>query len=276
MIKIFTLLALMFSLSQARMIGGVSMTVDNEPITLTEIAQFQQANRASKEDAVNGLIQRKLEEQAIREKGIVISPYDVDKAAEGFAKENGVDMSGLEAGLKKQGKSLGVFKKEIGDKLKREKLYKKILGSRLKKADEKEIKAYYDGHKESFKMPGDIEVIEYRAKEGKDLQMLIMAPMMNHPTVKMEEKVIEASKVNPKLYGLLLQTPETKFTQIINTGEAFVTFFIKEKAPESVVGYDTAKQNIFARVMKDKEQALLIEFFEKRKSEATVKVIRKP
>jgi hypothetical protein len=37
-----------------------------------------------------------------------------------------------------------------------------------------------------------------------------------------------------------------------------------------------AKQEIFARVMKSKEQAALIEYFEKKKSEANVKVIRRP
>ena len=58
MIKILTVLALMFSFSFARMIGGVAMTVDNEPITLAEIKTFQKQNHISKEDAVNALVQK--------------------------------------------------------------------------------------------------------------------------------------------------------------------------------------------------------------------------
>ena len=276
MMKIFVSLVLVWTVSQARMIGGISMTVDNEPITLMEIKTFQTQNRVSKEDAVNALVQKKLEEQAIKNQGIFVNAYDIDKEVELFAKKNGVDVSALEDGLQKQGTTLAKFKHDLGEKLKRDKLYKKILGNRLKKADEASLKAYYDAHKNEFKLPGDIHVIEYTAKDGRALQMLQMAPMMNHPTVKMSEKTIKAGKVNPKLFALLLQTPDSKFTQVINTGNGFVTFYVKEKSPESVVDFETAKQSIFARVMKDKEQALLIEFFEKKKAEATVKVIRKP
>jgi hypothetical protein len=276
MIKILTVLALMMTLSFARMIGGVSMTVDNEPITLAEIKAFQTQNKISKEDAVNALIQRKLEEQVIKEYGIYVNPYDVDKEAELFAKKNGVDMAGLKKGLEKQGVSLEKFKADLAEKLKRDKLYKKILAGRMKRPDDATLKAYYETHKKEFKLPGNIKVIEYSAKDGKALQMLQMAPMMNHPNVKMKEKTIEAAKVNPKLFALLLQTPETTFTQIINTGDGFVTFFIKEKGRDKVISFEQAKQNIMARVMKEKEQALLIEFFEKRKSEAIIKVIRRP
>ena len=53
-------------------------------------------------------------------------------------------------------------------------------------------------------------------------------------------------------------------------------FFVKNKSKDMIVDYERAKQNIFARVMKEREQALLIEYFEKKKSEAIVKVIRKP
>jgi len=276
MIKILTVLALTMTVSFSKMIGGISMTVDNEPITLSEIRTFQQQNKISKEDAVNALVQKKLEEQEIRKLGIFVNPLAVDKETELFAKKNGVDVSGLKAELTKQGTTLEKFKEDLADKLKRDKLYRKILGSRLKKADETELKAYYDTHKKEFKMPGNISLIEYTSDDGRALQMIQMNPMMNQTNVKMSEKTVEAAKTNPKLFALLLQTPETTFTQIINTGKGFVMFFVKEKSRDTVVGFNQAKQNIFARVMKEKEQALLIEFFEKKKSEATVKVIRKP
>ncbi len=276
MIKIFTVLALTMTVSFSKMIGGISMTVDNEPITLSEIRTFQQQNKISKEDAVNALVQKKLEEQAIRNYGIFVNPLAVDQEVEVFAKKNGVDVSGLKAELTKQGTSFAKFKEDLSDKLKRDKLYKKILGSRLKKADEAALKNYYDTHKKEFKMPGNITVIEYSSEDGKALQMIQMNPMMTQANVKMNEKTIEAAKTNPKLFGLLLQTPETTFTQIINTGQGLVMFFVKEKSRDTVAGFNQVKQNIFARVMKEKEQALLIEFFEKKKSEALVKVIRKP
>jgi len=277
MIKILAVLALTMTVSFSKMIGGISMTVNNEPITLSEIKTFQQQNKISKEDAVNALVQKKLEEQAIRSYGIFVNPLAIDQETALFAKKNGMDVPALKAELMKQGTTLEAFQKDIEAKLKRDQLYKKILAGRLKKADDATLKAYYDAHKKEFKMPGNIKVIEYSSTDGQALQMIQMNPMMmNQANVKMREKTVEAAKTNPKLFALLLQTPETTFTQIINMGKVLVMFFVKEKAQDSVVGFNQAKQNIMLRVMKEKEQALLIEFFEKKKSEAIVKVIRKP
>lgn len=276
MIKILTLLALMSAALIARMIGGIAMTVDNTPITLSEIKTVQTKQKVSKEDAVNMLVQQKLEEEAIKDAAIYVTPYEIDKATEEFAKKNGTDLAGLKAGLAKQNVSFESFQHDLGEKLKRDKLYQKILSGRMKKPDDATLKAYYDSHKKEFKMPGDIKVIEYSSADGRALQMIQMQPMMNQPGVKMKEKIIEAAKSNPKLFALLLQTPDTTFTQIINTGKGFVMFFVKEKSKGRVVGFEQAKQSIFARVMKEKEQALIIEYFEKKKAEATIKVLRKP
>lgn len=276
MIKILTLLVLLVNASFAKMIGGVSVTVDNEPITLTEIREFQKQTKVSKQDALNALIQKKLEERAVIEHGIHVNPYDVDQETEAFAKKNGVDIAGLRAGLKEQGVTLEAFKKDLSSKLKREKLTRKVLAGRIKKPDDAALKTYYESHKKEFKLPGDIKVIEYTAKDGKALQMLQAMPMMNHPGVKMKEKTMEVTKINPQLGMLLLQTPETTFTQIINIGDGFATFFIKEKLKEVVVDFERAKQSIYAKVMKERERAIMIEFFEKKKAEAIIKVVRKP
>jgi len=276
MTKTFALLALLFSLSYARMISGIAMTVDNEPITLLEIKTFQKLSKLSKEESINALIQKKLEAKAIKENGIFVSDHDVDEETEMFAKRNGIDLAGLKAGLQKQGVTMSRFKSDLREKLKRDKLYKKILAGRLQKADDEALKAYYKAHKKEFKLPGNIKVIKYTAKDGRPLQALQMQPMMRHDGVKMREVTVDATKANPKLFGLLMQTPESKFTQIINMGKEFVTFFIKQKGRDRVVAFEKAKQNIFGMLMKEQEQALLMEFFEKKRSEAIVKVIRKP
>ncbi len=276
MIKILTVVSLVMTVGFARMIGGIAMTVDNAPITLAEIKAFQTQNRVSKEDAVNALVQKKLEEEAVAEAGIFVSPLEVEQEAALFAKKNGVDIAGLKAELTKRGTSYEAFKADIQAKLKRDKLYKKILAGRLKKADDATLQAYYETHKKEFKIPGDIKVIEYHSKKGEALQAKKMQPMLNVPDIQTKNKTIEAAKVNPRLFALLLQTPTKSFTQIIKTEKDFVMFFIKSKSKDKIVSFEKAKPTIFARVMKEREQALLIEYFEKRKSEATIKVIRKP
>ena len=275
MMKIVVFLALMLTMvAQARMIGGIAMVVDNEPITLLEIKQFQKISGLSKEQTIDALIQKKLEEKAIRESAIYITPQEIEAETQNFAKKNGVDMQGLEAGLKKQNITIEQFKSDLGEKLKRDKLYAKLLRGRMQPADESELKAYYEAHQKSFKMSGDIKVTEYASKDGKSLQAKIMQPMLNIPDIKTKEKTIQANQVDPRFFALLQKTPNRSFTQVINTGKGFVSLFVKSKSKAKVLPYEKVKEAIYGRVMKEKEQALLSEYFEKKKAEAIIKVIR--
>ena len=125
-------------------------------------------------------------------------------------------------------------------------------------------------------VPGNIDVMEYHSKKGENLQAKMMQPMLNVPDLKVKNRTISITQVNPKLFALLLKTPQKSFTQIIKTPKDFMMFFVNKKYPNQTIDFDKAKQNIFARVMHEREQALIIEYFEKKKAEAIVKVIRKP
>jgi parvulin-like peptidyl-prolyl isomerase len=275
MIKILTILTVVSVVGFARMIGGIAMSVDGEPITVSEIKRFQTATKLSKEDAINALIQQRLEEKALRENGIFVNDYDLDKAISDIAKRNSLSVENFKKELAKQGISFANYRQELASKIKKEKLYKKIVSPRMKKPDDAALKAYYNLHKQEFKIPGNIEVLEYSSKRGESLQKLQVNPMLNLPDVKMKEISIDPRRVNPKLVALLKKTPDSKFTPIINTGKGFVTFFVKSKKPEKSLSFDEVKNDVFMMVMKERENALLTEYFEKKKSEAIIKVVRK-
>ncbi len=276
MIKYLTSFALVMTTSFAGLIGAISMTVDSEPITLYEIQSYTQQNKVPVEEAVNRLIQRKIEEIEIRKLGIIASPYEVDKKMQEIAKQNGMTEAQFKKALVAEGHSEKRIRQDIEDKFKRDELYKKIVGSSLKKPDEEELQSYYDLHQSEFNMPSSVELVEYISTSKEALEAQQKQPMVNMPNIEVSQKTVELKSVNPQLAGLLAQTPDGSFTPVLNLGKVAGMFFVQKKIGKQNVSFTMAKQEIFARVMKSKEQASLIEYFEKKKSEANVKVIRKP
>jgi len=276
MIKYLTSFALVMTTSFAGLIGGISMTVDNEAITLYEIQSYTQQNKVSVEEAVNRLIQRKIEDIEIRKLGIIASPYEVDKKMQEIAKQNGMTEEQFKKALVSEGHSEQRIRRDIEDKFKRDELYKKIVGSSLKKPDEEELQSYYDLHQSEFNMPTSVELVEYISTSKEALETQQKQPMVNMPNIEVSQKTVELKSINPQLAGLLVQTPDGSFTPVLNLGKVAGMFFIQKKIGRQNVSFAMAKQEIFARVMRSKEQASLIEYFEKKKSEANVKVIRRP
>ncbi len=276
MLKYIISFSFLVTFSFANLIGAISITVENEPITLYEIKNFSEKNSISTKEAVDALIQRRVEDIEIKRLGIVISPYEIDEKMKEAAKQNNLDLESFKKALRTQGYNEKMLRENIEEKLKRETLYKKVSSFKLKKPDEEELKRYYETHKNEFNMPKKVELIEYTSPSKEVLELQKKQPMVNMPNITVKSKTLELKSINPQLAQLFAQTPNGSFTPVLNLGNQHGMFFIQKKSGAGNISYDLAKQQIFARVMKEKEQAVLIEYFEKKKSEATIKIIRKP
>lgn len=261
----------------ARTINAIAMTVNGEPITVYEIDQLSKKAKISKEDAVNALIQEKIEEEEMQKEGIYASPEEVDQRIMMIAKQNGMTLSQFEQALKKEGKTLESLRHDLEKQIRKEKLYRKILSGKLQKPDDEALKKYYLAHKKEFTMPGKVKIQEYLSNDPRALQAIRMQPMMMLPNVKITPRTLDPQKSNPKLMQLLMQTPVKSFTPIVNLGKnQAAMFFVEYKGKPKVAPFAQVKQAIMMRMMKEQEQANLIAYFEKKKSAADIKVIRKP
>lgn len=277
MSKYFLIFLLIVSTLSSKMIDAISITVNGDPITLSEIRTFSQKNHLSKEDAVNALIQQKIEEEQIRKNGIYATPDEVDKRIMMIAKQNHMTTAQFEAALKKEGKTLESLRHDLEEQIKKEKLYRKILAGKLKKPSEEELKAFYESHKKEFTIPGTVKIQEYLSNDPRALQTIRMQPMMMLPNVKITPRTLDPQKTNPQLMQLILSTPVKEFTPIVNLGQnQAAMFFVVSKGKPKVAPYNQVKQAIMMRLMKEQEQANLIAYFEKKKSEADINVLRKP
>ncbi len=261
----------------ARTINAIAMTVNGEPITVYEIDQLSKKAKISKEDAVNALIQEKIEEEEMQKEGIYASPEEVDQRIMMIAKQNGMTLSQFEQALKKEGKTLESLRHDLEKQIRKEKLYRKILSGKLQKPDDEALKKYYLAHKKEFTMPGKVKIQEYLSNDPRALQAIRMQPMMMLPNVKITPRTLDPQKSNPKLMQLLMQTPVKSFTPIVNLGKnQAAMFFVEYKGKPKAAPFTQVKQAIMMRMMKEQEQANLIAYFEKKKSAADIKVIRKP
>jgi len=277
MIKYFLAFTLLVTPIFAKTIGGIALTVNGNPITTYEVNNLSKKAHISKEDAVNALIQEKIEEEEIKKSGIYATPDEVQKRIDLIAKQNKLTPEQFTKALKKEGKTIDELKNDIEKQIKKEKLYQKILAGKLKKPSEEEMREYYNKHKKEFTIPGKVKIQEYLSNDPRALQAIKMQPMLMLPNVKITPRTLDPRKTNPQLMQLILQTPTKTFTPIVNLGKNQVAMFFVERKGRSVTApFDQVKQNILMRMMKDQEQANLIAYFEKKKSEADIKVIRKP
>ncbi len=277
MIKYFLAFTLLVTPIFAKTIGGIALTVNGNPITTFEVNNLSKKAHISKEDAVNALIQEKIEEEEIKKSGIYVTPDEVQKRIDLIAKQNKLTPEQFTKALKKEGKTIDELKNDIEKQIKKEKLYQKILAGKLKKPSEEEMREYYNKHKKEFTIPGKVKIQEYLSNDPRALQAIKMQPMLMLPNVKITPRTLDPRKTNPQLMQLILQTPTKTFTPIVNLGKNQVAMFFVERKGRSVTApFDQVKQNIMMRMMKDQEQANLIAYFEKKKSEADIKVIRKP
>ncbi len=276
MIKYLLSFLLILTPGFTKMIGGIAMTVNGEPVTLYEINTMHQRAHISKEDAVNALIQQKIEEQEISKNSIYATPEEIDKRIEQLAQQNKMNLSQFKEAVQKEGKSFQELRNDLEKQIKKEKLYQKILAGKMKKPDEAKLKQFYQEHKKEFTIPGKIKIQEYASKNPKALQAIKMQPMLVIPQVKITPRTLDPRKTNPQLIQLLLQTPTKSFTPIVNLGNSAAMFFVQSKGKPIVAPYESVKKNIFLKLMKDQEQANLIGYFEKKKSEADIQVLRKP
>jgi len=277
MLKLIPFILFFTTIVSARIISAVAMSVDGEPITTTEIKRLQTLAHMSKEQAIETLINKKLERKAIQNSGIFVNDIDIDNAIANIAKQNGVNIATLKKEIAKQGISYKQYRKNIASGIQKEKLLQKIAQGRIKKPDDDDLMAFYNQHKKEFTIPGSIEISEYDSPKGEYLQAIQKNPMLNPKSIKgliVKDVKIDPRRVNPKLLEILMKTPDSKFTPIINTGKGFVMFFVKKKNKPKTVPFEKVKNQILGAVMKEREAQILNEYFQKLRSEAVIEKIR--
>lgn len=268
--------ALLSSPASAAMVDGVSVIVNKEPITLYDVHKYSTRFNISKKEAMDILVRQKLEDSEIKKLGITADGFEVDQHIESLAISNNMNQYDFLNLVKSKNIDIADFKEDIKTKIKREKLYKKIISNKMQQISESDLLTYYKDNSAEFSQASSFDVTIYTSANQKSLNTLYENPMSIVSDVKLQEANIEASKVDPKLTFLLNSTTVGKFTTIIKSEENFVMFYVKNKNGGKTVSFEDAKNYIFSKLSEGKDQKGVEEYFEKLKSSASITLVRAP
>ena len=267
---------LLLSPANASTVDGVSLIINKEPITLFDVFKYSQRFNISKKEALDILVRQKLEDSEIKKQNISVDGFEVDQYIDNLAISNGMNQYDFLNMIRSKNIDVAEYKEDIKKKLQRDKLYKKIVSTKLQQTSDGELQAYYNDNLNEFSQASAFDVTIYTSPNQQSLASIQSNPMSAASDVQLQEGRIEASKVDPKLQALLNKTPKGKFSSISKNESGFVMFFIKDKHNVQSVAFADAKNYIYSKLAEGKEQKAIEEYFEKLKSSANVQVIRAP
>lgn len=268
--------ALLFSSANAGTVDGVSLIINKEPITLYDVFKYSNRFNISKKEALDILVRQKLEDSEIKKQNISVDAFEVDQYIENLAISNKMNQYDFLAMIQSKNIEIAEYKEDVKSKIKREKLYKKIVSTKMQQLGESELQAYYNENAGEFSQAASFDVTVYTSPSQEALVAIQNNPMSVSSNVELKDTTIEATKVDPKLAFMLNATPNGKFSSIVKSDPNFVMFFIKNKNDVKSIAFADAKNYIYAKLAEGKEQKAIEEFFEKLKSSANIQVIRAP
>ena len=268
--------ALLFSSANAGTVDGVSLIINKEPITLYDVFKYSNRFNISKKEALDILVRQKLEESEIKKQNITTDAFEVDQYIENLAISNKMNQYDFLAMIQSKNVEIAEYKEDVKSKIKREKLYKKIVSTKMQQLGDSELQAYYNENPGEFSQAASFDVTIYTSPSQEALGAIQNNPMSAVSNVELKDTTIEATKVDPKLAFMLNATPKGKFSTIVKSDQNFAMFFIKNKNDVKSVAFADAKNYIYSKLAEGKEQKAIEEYFEKLKSSANIQVIRAP
>ncbi len=275
LILVTSALTFFSSTANAAVVDGISIIINKEPITLYDIHKYSTRFNLSKKEALDVLVRQKLEDAEIKKLGISADNFEVDQYIENLATSNGMSQFQFLNMVRSKNVNIDDYKEDLKNKLKRDKLYKKILSSKTLVSDG-ELQAYYDANLNEFSQASAFDVTVYTSADQKALEKISQNPMNAASGVTLNEARFEATKIDPKLALLLNKTAQGSFSNIVKSEQSFVMFFVKHKHNAQTVAFTDAKNYIYGKLSESKEQKGIEEYFEKLKSSANIQVVRAP
>ena len=257
-------------------ISGVSVIINDEPITLYEIYKYSEKYKVSKKESLNLLVREKLENSEIKRLRINADSFETDQYIEKLANNNGMSQYEFLNMLKTKNIELSDYKQEIRKKIKKEKLYGNIFSSKSTTIEESQIKDFYKSNLNQFKVANNFNVTAYSSNDDNNLIAIMKNPMLQHENVQIKNTTLQANNLNDQLKALLNSTKNGQFSKIIKIKNQPTMFYLKDKSDFITIPFKDVKQSIY-RVLSQKNEAKIIkDYFEKVKSSASIDVVRSP
>jgi parvulin-like peptidyl-prolyl isomerase len=260
----------LFTFAQAQMVNGIAMIVNGEAVTTAEIHAVQKQLRVSKKQAIDMLIQDRLQKSAMRK--IDIPQKDIDDKIKLIATQNNITVPKMQKVLKQQGTSWTKYRKSIQESLKKQKFYREKVVATMSKPTEDALRILYDKNKKHYTQPTSVSLIEYSSSTE--------AKMKNFLTTKKKVGIRSRSikkstaNMNSALLRTILQTQNGSYTRPINAGDKFISYKVLSKNGSKRMSFEEARPAVAGKWRQEQQGKAIKDYFEKMKTNADIKVIR--
>jgi len=261
----------------AGLVNGIALIVNNEPITLYEIDVTAQKLKVSQKEAIEYLIDDKIQSSEIKRQGIAVDFYEIEERMESVARSNNLTLTEFKEILASKFISLEEYKENLKKKLIQEKLARKIFSEESTTVDREDARIYYDNNKEEFSIPTRVKITKYASKDQRELATYLRNPMIVNHSVAVESEEIKTDELNPKLLSLVLETPEGEFTPIIPVSNTlFVSIRINAKLNKDQKKFEDVESAIIAKLSQQNESKAIERYFKKQRASAKIVEVRLP
>ncbi|BCD47542.1 hypothetical protein NHP194003_07460 [Helicobacter suis] len=256
-------------------VGGIALTVNNDPITLYQIEMQEKVNHVNRQQAINSLILQCIQAQEIKRLKIDIEDDKVDAEIENIAKHNGMNVSDFMRTLAGEGINPVAYKAQLKKQLETRELLRNILLFNANTNSETKMREYYNAHRDEFTVPSDVLATRYTAKDTQTLTQALEHKDTDVPGVTKGEERISIKALNPQIAQMFLSTKEHTFTPILNAGGGnYVAFYIEEKLGKQEVSFAQARGFIANKLIEEQQDKILAEYYEKLRVKAKIKFLR--
>ncbi|MBE0496384.1 MAG: hypothetical protein IBX45_08225 [Campylobacterales bacterium] len=264
------------SFSYAGLVNAISVTVNSEPITLYEIHKAAGAKNISLREALDVLVQERLEDSQIKRLGISTNTFEVQSRMEGIAAQNGISVAELTAFIKSRNMDLRTYEQELERAIKQEKLYQRIFANAIVPIDAAEVRRHYDANTQDFMQASTFEATRYEAPSQQVLERVIASPMSLVPGVVMKQETLQANALDGRTQYYLNQTSEGSFTPIAQSGQGVVMYLVGKKGGFEQIPFERVERAIENHLEEKRRQDAINNYFEKLKASADIVVLRRP
>ncbi|CRF48971.1 hypothetical protein HHE03_05650 [Helicobacter heilmannii] len=256
-------------------VGGIAVTVNNDPITLYQIEMLEKTNHISRQQAINALIIQRIQAQEIKRLKIDIEDDKIDAQIEEIAKHNGMSVNDFMRTLANEGIDPIHYRKQLKKQLETRELLRNILLFNVNTNSETKMREYYNAHRDEFSVPSEILTTRYTAKDTKILTQALENKNIDIPGVSKGEEKINLKALNPQIAQMFLSTKEHTFTPILNAGGGnYVSFYIQQKLGKEEVSFSQARGFIANKLIEEQQDKILAEYYEKLRVKAKIKFLR--
>ncbi len=273
---LFFTIIMLSATANAGLVNAISVIVNGEPITLYEIHKTSSLKSISLREALDSLIQERLEVSQIKKLGVNADAFEVQSRLEAIAAQNNITISELKSFMLGKGMDWKSYESDIENSIKQEKLYRSIFANAILSIDVKDVRKYFDANPDEFKRANEFKLMRYNSANEESLKRILASPMSIVEGVTVTAETVQAATLDGRTRYFIDQTPIGEFTPFIKSDDGIKMYLVENKSKYESLSFEMVEAAIEAKLEDEKRQAAVDNYFEKLKSRADIVVLRRP